>query len=49
MTACTVVYGHYANYLNQMDRFILDNPDHPVLNVAYEEMKQVGLSAVVDG
>lgn len=35
-----VMYGHYAQYLNQMNSFIEDNPDHPVFNLSYEQMKQ---------
>ncbi|XP_070204245.1 amine sulfotransferase-like [Littorina saxatilis] len=38
--AGTVMYGHYAHYLNQMDTFIKQNADLPVFNISYEEMKQ---------
>ena len=40
----SVMYGHYAQYLNQMSSFIKDNDDTtPVFNVSYEEMKTASL------
>nr|KAG5713242.1 hypothetical protein BaRGS_007769 [Batillaria attramentaria] len=34
-----VIYGHYARYLNQMNRFMNENPELPIYSVSYEDMK----------
>ncbi|PVD31534.1 hypothetical protein C0Q70_06947 [Pomacea canaliculata] len=35
-----VSFGDYVRYLQQMETFMKENPDHPVVNVSFEETKR---------
>ena len=44
----SVVYGNYFCFLKQMETFVRENPDVPVFQLSYEDMRKVGFLCFID-